>query len=153
MDFGTFRIVPEHARFILRFGIPQATILISKAVAVSGGGDAIIEEGTLPFYVEAPGATVTIQSVRFIRPAKSAIIVYAVSGLVIASCGIEGFTVLPNIQFSGIAVIANDMAVTPSPNQPGHPENLSGRRWQHILENVFTEGDDRADDVPVNLHL
>ena len=69
----------------------------------------------------------TIQNVRFVRPAKSAIIVYAVSGLVIASCSIEGFTLLPNIQFSGIAVIANDMAVTPSPTQPGHPENLSGR--------------------------
>ena len=108
-------------------GIPQATILISKAVAVSGAGDAIIEAGTIPFYVEAPGSAVTIQNVRFVRPAKSAIIVYAVSGLVIASCSIEGFTLLPNIQFSGFAVIANDMAVTPSPTQPGHPENLSGR--------------------------
>ena len=108
-------------------GIPQATILISKAVAVSGAGDAIIEAGTIPFYVEAPGSAVTIQNVRFVRPAKSAIVVYAVTGVVIASCSIQGFTLLPNIQFSGFAVIANDMAVTPSPTQPGHPENISGR--------------------------
>jgi hypothetical protein len=123
-SFDTPPTVPTGLQAI---GIPQATILISKAIAVSGAGDASIEAGTIPFYVEAPGATVTIQNVRFVRPAKSAIIVYAVSGLVVASCSIEGFTLLPNIQFSGIAVIANDMAVTPSPTQPGHPENLSGR--------------------------
>src|SRR5689334_23649474 len=39
-------------------GFPQATILISKAVAISGAGDAIIERGTIPFYVQAPGASV-----------------------------------------------------------------------------------------------
>src|SRR5690242_19178910 len=37
-------------------GIPQATILIAKPVAISGAGDASIEAGTIPFYVEAPGA-------------------------------------------------------------------------------------------------
>ena len=42
-------------------GVPQATILIAKAVAISGAPDASIEEGTIPFYVAAPGATVTIQ--------------------------------------------------------------------------------------------
>ena len=123
----SFDTPPMVATGLQAIGIPQATILISKAVAISGAGDAIIEGGTIPFYVQAPGAAVTIQKVHFVRPAKSAIIVYAVSGLVIASCRIEGFTLLPNIQFSGFAVIANDMAVTPSPTQPGHPENLSGR--------------------------
>src|SRR5215469_14622000 len=42
-------------------GIPQATIKISKAVAISGAPDASIEAGTIPFYVAAPGATVTVQ--------------------------------------------------------------------------------------------
>ena len=64
---------------------------------------------------------------HFVRASKSAIVVHAVSGLVVASCRIDGFTPLPNIQFSGIAVGGNDMAVTPSPTQPGHPENISGR--------------------------
>src|SRR5215475_14335928 len=32
-------------------GFPPATILISKAVAISGAGDAIIERCTIPFYV------------------------------------------------------------------------------------------------------
>jgi hypothetical protein len=108
-------------------GIPPATILISTAVAISGAGDAIIEGGTIPFYVQAPGATVTIQKVHFVRPVKSAIGVYAVSGLVVASCRIEGFTLLPGIQFSGIGIGASDMSVTPTPTQPGHPENISGR--------------------------
>ena len=108
-------------------GIPPATILISKAVTISGAGDTIIERGTIPFYVQAPGATVTIQKLHFVKPAKSAIVVYAVSGLVIASCRIEGFTLLPSIQFSGIGISASDMSATPTPTQPGHPENISGR--------------------------
>ena len=108
-------------------GFPPATILISKAVAISGAADAIIERGTIPFYVAAPGAKVGIQNVHFVSPSKSAIVVYAVSGLVIASCRIEGYAPLPNIQFSGISVGASDMAVTPTPSQPGHPENISGR--------------------------
>ena len=107
-------------------GIPLA-ILISKAVAISGAPDASIEAGTIPFYVDAPGATVTIQKVRFVRPRKSAILVYAASGLVIAWCRIDGIVPLPNIQFSGIGIGASDMAVTPTPSQPGHPENISGK--------------------------
>jgi hypothetical protein len=108
-------------------GIPQATILISNAVVISGALDADIEGGTIPFYVDAPGAAVSTQSVRFVRPSKSAILVYGVSGLMVASCRIEGFVPLPNIQFSGIGITASDMAVTPTPSQPGHSENISGR--------------------------
>jgi len=108
-------------------GFPLATILISKAAAVSGDGDASIEGGTIPFFVEAPGATVSIQNVHFIRPSKTAIVVHAVSGLVIASCRIDRFVPLPNIQFSGIAIDGSDIAVIPTPTQPGHPENISGR--------------------------
>jgi hypothetical protein len=72
-----------------------ATVLVGTAVVISGTQDgdnerASIEGGTIPFYVDAPGASVTIQGVRFIRPKSSAILVYSVSGLVIASCKIEG---------------------------------------------------------------
>ena len=145
MGHFSFDKPPTVPTGLAAIGIPQATILIAKAVAISGAGGASIESGTIPFYVEAPGAAVTIQNVRFVRPAKSAIIVYAVSGLVVASCSIEGFTVLPNIQFSGIAVIANDMAVTPSPTQPGHPQNLSGRIV--IANNVIDGGENPTGNV------
>jgi hypothetical protein len=47
--------------------------------------------------------------------------IYAVSGLVVASCWIEGFVPLPNIQFSGIGITTSDMAAMPTPTQPGHP--------------------------------
>ena len=123
-SFDTPPTVPSPLQAI---GFPPATILISKAVTISGAGDAIIERGTIPFYVAAPGATVSIQKLHFVRPAKSAIVVYAVSGLVIASCRIEGFTLLPSIQFSGIGISASDMSATPTPALPGHPANISGR--------------------------
>ena len=64
----------------------------------------------------------SIQKVHFVRPVKSAIVIYAVSGLVIASCSIERFTLLPGIQFSGIGISASDTSATPTPTQPGHPE-------------------------------
>lgn len=123
-SFDTAPTIPTPLRAL---GFPPATILISKAVAISGAGDAIIERGTIPFYVAAPRATVTIENVHFVRPSKSAIVVSSVNGLVIASCHIEGYVPLPNIQFSGIGISTSDMAMIPTPGQPGHPENISGR--------------------------
>ena len=72
-------------------GEPPAMVLVSKAVAISGARDdddgelTSIQAGQNPFYVEAPGAHVSIQGLRFIRPKGVAVRVYAVSGLVIAS--------------------------------------------------------------------
>jgi hypothetical protein len=126
-------------------GIPLGTILISKAVSVSGAGDASIQGGTIPFYVQAPGATVSIQKLHFVRPAKSAIFVYAVSGLVVASCRIDGFTLLPGIEFSGIGISASDMVATPTPSQPGHPENISGRIL--IADNEIDPGENLTGNV------
>src|SRR5215468_10244968 len=66
----------------------QAMILVSKAVSISGAPDGemtSIDGGTIPFYVEAPGAAVSIQRLHFVRPKAAAVLVYAVSGLVIAS--------------------------------------------------------------------
>ncbi|HZQ44623.1 MAG TPA: hypothetical protein VFA99_15320 [Acidobacteriaceae bacterium] len=116
-------------------GFPEATVLISKAVSISGAradgdGAATIDAGTIPFYVDAPGASVTIQKLRFVRPANAGVLVYSVTGLVIASCRIEGITPRPNapiVQFSGITLYGSDMAVIPTPTQPGHPQNISGR--------------------------
>jgi hypothetical protein len=106
-----------------------ATVLVSKGVAISGtqnedGEMTTIEGGTTPFYVEAPEARVTIQELRFIRPKGDAIFVYAVSGLVIAACKIEGIVPLPTIGGDGIDIITS--SGIPMPTNPGKPENISG---------------------------
>lgn len=114
---------------LLPWGYPQkATILVSKAVAISGTLDgneeiATIEGGTTPFYVEAPGARVTIQGLRFIDPKAGAILVYAVDGLTIASCKIDGVAVFDHFGY-GIAI--DTRGGIPSPAQSGKPENISG---------------------------
>jgi Right handed beta helix region len=107
-----------------------ATVLVWKAVAISGTQDgddemASIEGGTTPFYVEASGASVTIQGLRFIRPKGDAIFVYAVSGLVIASCKIEGVETLQTIG-GGDGIDINTSSGVPMPTNPGKPENISG---------------------------
>jgi hypothetical protein len=107
-----------------------ATVLVSKGVTISGtqnedGEITSIEGGTTPFYVEAPGARVTIRGLHFIRPRGDAIFVYAVSGLVIASCKIEGVDPLPAIGGSEGIDIATSGGI-PMPTNPGKPENISG---------------------------
>src|SRR5215470_18120324 len=105
-----------------------ATVLVSRAVAISGGRDehdddgemTSIEGGTTPFYVKAPGASVGIRRLRFIRPTGDAINITAVSGLVIASNKIEGV----DLAFGGI-----DLGTSigfPTLTNPGKPENISG---------------------------
>src|SRR5262252_1146694 len=106
-------------------------VLVSKAVAISGArGDhddygelTSIQAGTIPFYVEAPGAHVSIQGLRFIRPKGVAVQVYAVSGLVIASCKIEGAVPVDHGS-SGISISTSFNP--PTPMNPGTPENFSG---------------------------
>src|SRR5882762_445667 len=107
-----------------------ATVLVSKGVAISGAQDqdaemTTIEGGTTPFYVDARGSLVTIHRLRFIRPKGDAIFVYAASGLVIASCKIEGIEPLPTIgEGDGIDIITS--SGIPMPTNPGKPENISG---------------------------
>jgi hypothetical protein len=118
----------------------SATVLVSRAVTISGerdehghmrdeGGELTsIEGGTTPFYVEAAGAGVTIQGLRFIRPKGDAILVYAVSGLMVASCRIDGIESLPNVSGSGsdgIDVITSNGIPNPA-TDPGKPEKVSG---------------------------
>ena len=126
-------------------------VLVSKAVAISGTQDgdeerASIEAGTIPFYVDAPGASVAIQGLRFIRAKTGAIFVHSVSGLVIASCKIEleregGPT--------GIAIITGPNFVVPTPMNPGNPENISGTLW--IVDNDLDLGGGTAEDLTVGV--
>ncbi|MBV9146899.1 MAG: right-handed parallel beta-helix repeat-containing protein [Acidobacteria bacterium] len=110
---------------------PAATIRISKSVAISGVGrdrDDLteIEGGTIPFYVEAPGADVSIRALRFEHPIAEAILVYSAAGLTITSCKIDG--IVPSSALGGsIAIDIDTSGAVPTPGQPGHPENISGR--------------------------
>jgi hypothetical protein len=69
---------------------------------------------------------------RFIRPKKDAVLVYAVSGLVIASCKIEGVVPVDH----GSAGIGIETSFNPpTPMNPGKPENVSGTLF--IVNNVI----------------
>jgi hypothetical protein len=115
-------------------------VLVSKAVAISGAGDGhdddgevtSIHAGTIPFYVAAPGAHVSIQGLRFILPKKAAVVVYAVSGLVIASCKIEG--AVP-VDHGSAGIDIGTSFNPPTPMNPGKPENVSGTVF--IVNNVI----------------
>jgi len=107
-------------------GFPAATVRVSKAVTISGVDDhdemTTIEGGQVPFEVDAPGSAVTIQRLRFVRPTSTAIEVSGVAGLVIASCRIDGVQPLDDLS-AGIAI---NLFSFPTPDQPGHPERISG---------------------------
>lgn len=110
-----------------------AMVLVSQAVAISGASDddpaddmATIEGGTIPFYVNAPGFSVRIEALRFVRPARIGVFVYAVDGLTITSCRIEGIVPSANALGNPGIDVSTTGGATPSPTQPGHPENISG---------------------------
>ena len=123
----SFNRTPTVPTALAGAGYPPATILVSKAVTISGEGDGddmtTIEGGTIPLYVEAMGAAVTIHALRFVRPQMGAIFVYAVSGLTIASCKIEGL--VPG-QIASKAIDIDTTGNVPLPAQPGRPANISG---------------------------
>src|SRR5205807_1570718 len=92
-----------------------------------------IEGGDIPFAVEAIGAQVRIQGLRFVHPKGRAIFVFAVNGLVIANCRIEGVEAVPNPAIptsplfgGGIFVGTRTVAAIPSELGPALPENVSG---------------------------
>jgi hypothetical protein len=112
-------------------GFAPATVLISKAVAISGVPDeqhdtTSIEAGSIPFYIDAPGAGVTIRGLHFVRPTESAILAYAVSGLTIASCRIEGIMPVPHSPGNS-GIFVGTISALPTPTQPGYPDNISGQ--------------------------
>jgi hypothetical protein len=109
-------------------GYPHAMVLVSREVAISGvrGDDderTRIDGGTIPFYVDAPGAHVTIQGLSFAGPTAKAVFVYAASGLAITFCRIDGVEPLQHLS-NGIAVITSPGL--PMPANPGNPGNLAG---------------------------
>jgi len=114
---------------LLYSGAALGMVLVSKAVAISGALDdqgemTSIEGGTNPFYVEAPGAHVTIQGLHFIHSKAVVIRVVATSGLAITSNRIEG--VARDTNFVGAIVVSTSPSENPPNAGDGQPENISG---------------------------
>ena len=115
----------------------MATILVSKEVTISGAWDehgemTTIVGGGIPFAVEARGAAVRIEKLRFRRPKLYGIFVHAASGLTIESCAIEALEPLPAPHPStGLRFVSGIYVATllglPSRTRPGNPENISGK--------------------------
>lgn len=115
----------------------MATVLVSKAVTISGTWDehgemTVIQGGEIPFAVEARGAAVRIERLRFVRPKYLAIFVDEVSGLAIESCTIED--VQPMLHpgnssglTSGIGIFVSTVMGLPVPDRRGVPGNVSGK--------------------------
>jgi len=145
----SFDAPPAISTALAGAGYPSAMVLVSKPVAISGARDEFgditsIAAGTIPFYVEAPGVAVRIENLRFVRPKAEAVLVYAVSGLTIASCQIKGVDPLPNFGSTGIDI--NTSGDIPNPNQPGHPENVS-RTLLIVNNDIDVAGGTAGDDT------
>jgi hypothetical protein len=130
-SFGAPATKPVAALLASGWYPSAAEVLVSKAVTISGSRDAngqmaTIESGMIPFYVDAKGDRVAIRGLRFVRPISAAILVYAVRGVEIASCRIEGI-----VPFDGgaEAIVINTRGEIPMPASPGNPEMVSG----HLL--------------------
>jgi hypothetical protein len=124
----------------------MATVVVSKAVTISGAWDehgemTVIQGGEIPFAIEAPGASVTIERMRFVRPKLFAIFVDEVSGLAIESCTIEDVQPLPlscnsSGLTSGIGIYVSTVMGLPTLERPGSPGNVSGKLA--ILDNQIS---------------
>ena len=105
-----------------------AQILVSRRVTILGvrdtsGGMTTINGGTIPFYVDAPGARVTIKGLRFVQPTKTAILVIAAHDVDIGANRIEG---LERFAGAGEAIVINTSGGIPIPGRPGRPDAVSG---------------------------
>jgi Right handed beta helix region len=105
-------------------------ILISKTVAISGALDdhgqmTDIEGGTNPFYVEAPGAHVSIKGLHFLHSKVRVIRVVAAGGLVISSNRIEGVASTGG-NVDGIQIDTSPGASVPIGDQLEQAGNVAG---------------------------
>ena len=143
VDRGGSVVLRGHFSFdnppIRRGALPDlmAMILVSKETTISGTWDehgemTAIDGGEIPFAVEARGAAVRIERLRFIRPKRYAIFVDAVSGLTIESCTIESVEPLPlpsnpTGMSYGFGIYVSTLLGLPTAESPGKPQNVSGK--------------------------
>src|SRR5262249_52388648 len=114
-DGATFRRLVTVLNAIVISGTPHA----DGAVPTDAGG-------FVPFFVDASGSPVAIQGLHFLRPQGIAIWIFAVSGVVIADCRIEG--VEPSAEFGSESGLSNPLGggIRVAPAQS---ENVSGTLW------------------------
>jgi hypothetical protein len=132
---GTFNFVnarlpgPGGSRVILVTG---AVTIRGQDATIRGGGSATSGGQQAVFLIDAPGADVTIESLRFVNPHNAAIRVTQSGDLRIANCQVEGMTP------SAVGVQNAALAV----HLPGGPVGAVS-----ILENRFQIGGTAADSV------
>jgi serine/threonine protein kinase len=107
---------------------PAAQVLVSKPVTILGVRDTsgrmtTIDGGTIPFYIDAPEARVTVRGLRFVRPIESAILVHAVRDMDIDLNRIEG---LERFQGANAAIMINPSGNVPRPSDAGKADDVSG---------------------------
>jgi hypothetical protein len=138
-------------------GYPAATVLVSKAVTIIGDGASgeshdgdmtTIEAGSIPFFVNAPAAQVRIQRLRFVRPISDAVLVYAASGVTIASNRVDG---VEPFQKAGEGFGINTSGNPPTPTAPGTPEKVSGiiRVVDNDIDAVGASAGDNSEGIVV----
>jgi hypothetical protein len=124
----------------------MAMVLVSKEVTISGTWDehgemTTIEGGEIPFAIEARGARVRIERLRFVRPKHFAILVDAVNGLTIEACIIEDVQPAPHagnpagISY-GSGIFVSTLMGLPNPDWRGNPGNVGGT--VSILDNQIS---------------
>jgi len=112
-----------------RYPVPASVqVLVSKAVTILGVSDTsgrmtTIDGGTVPFYVNAAGARVTIRALRFVRPIAAAVLVQAARGLEISSNRIDG---VEPFALAGVGIMLKTSGFIPVPSDSGRPERVSG---------------------------
>ena len=126
-SFDASPTVPEPPS-ILYSGTALGTILVSKAVEISGARDdrgemTSIDGGTNPFYVNAPGASVTIQRLHFTGSKVVVIRVVAVHGLTITSNRIDGVS---RGDTNAVGILVGTTPMPPTAADLTQTENVSG---------------------------
>jgi DNA-binding SARP family transcriptional activator len=152
-SFATPPTKPVDPRLASGWYPASAEIRVSRAITILGVRDereemATIESGTIPFYVDATAARVTIRGLRFVHPTEAAILVFAVRGLDITSNRIDGLVPLSN-GAAGISI--NTRGEMPLPSNPGNPEDVSGSLQIAQNEIDATGGSAQAPTAGVNV--
>ena len=155
VDHGGQVILVGHFSFDIPPNKPASAtysrmVTVSKQVVISGyrdehGDMPVIVGGFFPFFIDGPNSRVSIRGLRFVRPKGGAIWNYAVHGLVITNCRIEG--VQPSAELGEYAEMLHPVAAAiflgsnPVPPRAGlaeHSENNSG--VLSILDNDINVG-------------
>lgn len=127
------------------------TVTVSKSVVISGNRDVYgdlptINGGDWPFFVDAAGAQVTIQELHFVNPTSGAIWIYAVAGIMVAGCQVQG--IIPSVEFAveagqtnpvSTAIFAGADPHPPSKTALGQPANFSGT-WKILNNDIDLQG-------------